>query len=430
MLILSLTTWLACAENAPVAPIEPASPVELAPPVEPVEAEPAAAAQPPLAAHPPAVATPLLVPDGALDGLFASLDAVAAAEGEPAGPIARILSWGDSTIAGDGIVSTVRDRLQAELGDGGPGFLTAHVDPNHAYREGVAQWAEGDWVSLSITFGGAETPRYGLAGIVSTATGEAKSVLGGRLIDGQRQPLHRFDLYFQYQPGGGSFTTGGGPISTAAPGVSDGFMELRADGGMPLLGLTTLGDGPVSFYGVALETAGPGVTWETFGVAGSGVGSMGRQLGSHVAAQVARRDPALVVYWTGANEWGYESVTEGEGEAYQEIYEGVVERLRVGAPEASCLLIGPLDQGTWATTDITSEPALEKLITVQKRAAEHLGCAYWDARAAMGGEGSFKGWLEHEPPLAMDDRLHLNDEGKVLIGESLADALLLAWRSR
>jgi len=383
----------------------------------------------PLPARPPAVGTPLLIPDGALDDLFSALAAVEAAGGEPAGPIARILSWGDSTIAGDGIVSTVRARLQAALGDGGPGFLTAHVDPNHAYRHGVAQWAEGDWVSLSITFGGAETPRYGLAGIVSTATGEAKSVLGGQLIDGQRQPLHRFDVFYQYQPGGGSFTTGGGPISTAAAG-GDGFLELRADDGMPLLGLTTLGDGPVSFYGVALETAGPGVTWETFGVAGSGVGSMGRQLGSHLKAQVARRDPALLVYWTGANEWGYESVTEGGGEVYQEIYEGVVERLRAGAPEASCLLIGPLDQGTWATKAVTSEPALDKLITVQRRAAEHIGCAFWDARAAMGGEGSFKQWLEHDPPLALDDRLHLNDDGKALIGQVLADALLRAYRDR
>lgn len=428
MPVLSLAL-LACADPGADSLTE-APPVEQPEPtVAAAEVEPLPPAPPPLPDRAPAVATPLIVPEGALDGFFRALDAVEAAAGSESGPVARVLSWGDSTIAGDGIVSTVRQRLQGELGDGGPGFLTAHVDPNHAYRHGVAQWTEGQWESLSITFGGADTPRYGLAGIVSTATGEARSVLGGREIDGQRQLIHRFDVYYQYRPGGGSFTTGGGAISTDAAAVGDGFLELRAEEGWRLLALETLGDGPVSFYGAALETDGPGVTWETFGVAGSGVGSMGKQYASHLAAQVTRRDPALVVYWTGANEWGYESVTEGEGELYQEVYQGVVEKLR-GGTGASCLLIGPLDQGTWETAEVTSEPALDRLIAVQKRAAAALGCAYWDARAAMGGEGSFRRWLEAEPPLAMDDRLHLNDEGKALIGHALADAILHAWRHR
>ncbi|MCE2878017.1 MAG: hypothetical protein LW719_00990 [Comamonadaceae bacterium] len=35
----------------------------------------------------------------------------------------RVLHYGDSTLAGDGIAKTVRQRLKAEFGDGGPGFL-------------------------------------------------------------------------------------------------------------------------------------------------------------------------------------------------------------------------------------------------------------------------------------------------------------------
>jgi hypothetical protein len=419
----------ACASEPPpepaVALLEAPSPApaESAPPEE----EPPSPEPPALPDRSPAVGTFISMNQGSLDHFFAALERVEA--GEP-GSIARILSWGDSTIAGDGIVSTVRERLQEELGDGGPGFLTAHVDPHHAYRHGVAQWTEGEWESLSITFGGAETPRYGLAGIVSTATGEARSLLGGREIDGERQLLNRFDLYFQYQPGGGSFTTGGPPISTDAAAVSDGFIEVRSDAGARFLSIETLGDGPVTFYGAALETAGPGVTWETFGVAGSGVGSMGRQLGSHLKGQIARRDPALIVYWTGANEWGYESVTEDDGVVYQEVYEGVVRQLWSAADNASCLLIGPLDQASQGGGEIVSEPALERIIEVQSRAAHHMGCAWWDARAAMGGDGSFKRWLEADPPLAKPDRLHLTDEGKALIGHALADALLYEYRAR
>jgi hypothetical protein len=54
-----------------------------------------------------------------------------------------------------------------------------------------------------------------------------------------------------------------------------------------------------------------------------------------------------------------------------------------------------------------------------------LGCAFWDAREAMGGPGSMARWLNRK--LAWGDLFHLTDQGLTIIGHTLADAMLLAF---
>ena len=382
--------------------------------------------------RPPAVPTALELPDGALDHYFAAL--AATEDGEP-GRVARALHWGDSTIAADGITGTVRERMQDRFGDGGPGFLAVHADPRWQLRPGVLRVQDGDWTSLTITFGGAETPRYGLGGNVSTsgAEGEITATLGGRRIEGKRQPLHRFDVHYQRQPEGGTFSVvprghRGAVIATEHERVGDRFRELPASEGATTLWIKTHGDGPVTLYGVALETAGPGVTWETLGIAGSSIGSMtAHQSRHHLKGQVERRQPDLVVYQTGGNELTYPTLLGGEGEKYEESYLKVLDKLRAGRPEASCLMVGPLDQATRKRGTVISKDNLERMITVQRRTAARAGCAFWDARGAMGGEGAFARWLNHQPRYAWTDLIHLNSEGLELVGNSLADALLDAY---
>ena len=230
------------------------------------------------------------------------------------------------------------------------------------------------------------------------------------------------------QPGGGTLTVkprggAGATIATAAEKTSDKYKDLKL-GGATSLWIQAGGDGPVTIYGAALETAGPGITWETFGVAGSSIGSLTRQGKAHLAGQVARRNPDLVVYMTGGNEVGYPSLASGEGKGYADAYAIALAKLRAGASEASCLVLGPLDDVMRLMID-GALPATEPL-------GEPVGgCAFWDARAAMGGEGGFKRFLEHQPKYAWTDLLHLTTDGQDLIGQSLADAIIGsydAWR--
>jgi hypothetical protein len=133
----------------------------------------------------------------------------------------------------------------------------------------------------------------------------------------------------------------------------------------------------------------------------------------------------------GGNELGYPSVKSGDGKVYKESYKALIQRLRAAAPNASCLLITPLDQGERYRNSIQSKPALNNMINVQRAAASELGCAFWDARAAMGGNGSMGRWLNKK--LAWADLFHLTEQGLSIIGNTLSDAMLLAydqWRMR
>ena len=379
-----------------------------------------------------AVATAVELPDAAPHALDPFFEALSRAEGGEPGRIVRVLHWGDSTIAADGICRTVRSRLQDRFGDGGPGLLSVHVDTRWQIRPGVLRYNDdSDWQTYNVTFAGSDEWRYGLGGHVSTAEGEASVTLGGtKREDGSRQKLHRFDVYYQARPDAGSVSvvprgTGGAKIKTSADRVQDRFREVTSAAGSDKLWIKTHGDGPVSLYGVALETAGPGVTWETLGVAGSSIASIINHQGRvHLKGQVERRRPDLIVYQTGGNELDYPDLQRGDGLAYKAKYLEALGKIRGGAPDTPCLMIGPIDQGTRVRGKVISQPALEKLIGLQRTAANEAGCAFWDARGVMGGDGGFARWIQHEPQLASTDLLHLTSDGFDLVGDSLADAIL------
>jgi hypothetical protein len=378
----------------------------------------------------PGIHEPLDVPPGALDPWFVSLSRV---EDDLPGEIARTLVWGDSTIASDRVIEDVRSRMQDRFGDGGPGFLAVQVDPYWSLRADITRWVKGEWTNATIVSGGGAGRRYGLAGVASTALGETSSALGSH--PDATEPLTRAQVFYQRQPGGGSFSASfrgdGMGAATASGGTSDGYRELRSPGTQRLY-IKTTGDGPVTFYGAALETAGPGVTWETFGIAGASIAAMKTLRKRHLSSQVAARDPALVVYWTGGNEIAYPSVQTGDGADYRRIYGQVIDMIRDGAPGAACLLIGPLDQATRKRGQIVSKVGVDRLIRFQKTVAAQQGCAYWDAREAMGGEGSFAKWLRAKPRLASPDLMHITRAGGRVLGEVLADLLLDAysrWRA-
>jgi len=376
--------------------------------------------------RPPAHPTPLEFEEGDLDGFFQGL--LEAEVGQP-NRIVRVLHWGDSTIAADGITGTVRSRLQGVFGDGGPGFVPIKVDPRWVVRPGIARWPKGDWDSANITQGGASFSRYGLSGIAARVHGRAKVTLGGLKVDGERQLSHRFDVHYQRQPRGGTLSLSadrGEPVrfSTSSSEVGDAYVTLEPGDGAAYLRMYTGSDGPVTVYGVSIETQGPGLTWETLAVAGSSIASMRRQNLAHLVGQVERRVPDLLVYQTGGNEMEFDSFVEADGEAFMWEYLDVLERIRAGAPEASCLLIGPIDQAIRVRGEIVSKPLISRMVALQRTAAKEAGCAFWDPWSVMGGADSYVRWLNMEPPLVWPDLMHLSKEGRLLMGESLADAIL------
>ena len=366
---------------------------------------------------------PLEMAAGSMDSFFRGLRAR-----ESGGRSVRVLHWGDSTIAADGVAGTVRRELQSRFGDAGPGFLPASVDIRWVFRPNIARWQRGDWDSHNIAQGGLVSARYGLAGAVATASSGASVVLGGEERGGARSLTTVFDLFYQERPNGGDLVvTAGGHeerISTSGPRVVDRFHLFQVPEGVETWRVE-VEDGDAVIYGAALERGGLGLTWETLGVAGSSVGSMKAQGPAHIQGQVERRDPDLVVYETGGNSLQFDSFVSGSGERYFDEYVQVFSRLRAGAPNASCLVVAPLDQGVRVRGRVESVEAIPRMVELQRLAASELGCAFWSAFSVM--EGGFPLWMAQEPTLTWVDLVHLSEEGRELVGLAMTDAILLAY---
>jgi lysophospholipase L1-like esterase len=174
---------------------------------------------------------------------------------------------------------------------------------------------------------------------------------------------------------------------------------------------------------VVLESSGPGVTWDALGVIGVGNKSFTQYNQKHLAAQVAHRRPDLIVIMLGGNELGFPVLQSGDAAAYTELARGTLRMLRAGAPTAGCLIVTPLDQGEREGETIRTKKGLKRAIASQRQVAAEEGCAFWDAWAAMGGEGAVSRWMRHRPALAWADLVHLSGAGQDIIGQLLADAI-------
>lgn len=407
-----------------------------------------------LPAHPPGVPTALEDPgDRGMEAYYRALHEVEAGRG-----MARASHWGDSTIAADGITGTVRARLQARFGNGGPGFLSAGMDPQWSTRPDVGFGKKGEWTTVTLLKGGGNG-RYGLGGIVSTAAPDASASFSSpKLADGTRLPLQHFEVWYQVGPGtaaavaapgegaaaeegaaavpapamapGGWWASldgrGVGSGSAAAASAGDRYFTTDVATGYTRASIGATAAGTATFYGVVMETAGPGVVWDALGVTGVGTHSFNWHGQRHLSAQVARRRPDLVVVMLGGNELTVPTL-KGDGSKYAPYYAETLTRLRAGAPGAGCLLITPLDQGTREGGAPRSRSTLVALNAAIRTVAQAQGCAVWDAQAAMGGEGAIVRWAALRPSLAWADLVHLSGTGQDIVGQLLSDAILAGY---
>jgi lysophospholipase L1-like esterase len=223
-------------------------------------------------------------------------------------------------------------------------------------------------------------------------------------------------------------------IGTARTLVKDASSADRASGS-PLLHQRFEGavrdgfaidsfEGAPRFYGVIVEGSEPGVVVDTSGIDGARVATALAWDPDVLAAELRARPPELVVLAYGTNEAFDNRRAEATGSEVVEL----VGRVREGAPQAECLVVGPPDA---AAPDLTSHPRVAEIDGALRSSAEALGCGFFSLRGAMGGEGGFARFLAESPPLARSDRIHFTPLGYAKLGEALSDELIQAYdRSR
>jgi lysophospholipase L1-like esterase len=131
--------------------------------------------------------------------------------------------------------------------------------------------------------------------------------------------------------------------------------------------------------------------------------------------------PDLVVLNYGTNESNYPNYIDT---TYVRDERALVQRVRTALPEASVLLISPMDHGMRDSGGaISTAPALPRLIRIQQQVAQESGCAFFNTFEAMGGTGTMGRWYQAEPRLVAADFIHPLPSGARIVGTLLFNAI-------
>lgn len=375
-----------------------ATPKKKRPAAAPVSAAARLAAQKEIEAKIAAVQTGIENP-GALASYFASLQA-----GDPI----HILQYGDSHTASDDWANAIRMAAQTSYGDGGPGFVQAG-HPYRGYRRFDASGTGSAGWKTEGTMANHGDPNQGLSGI-SISTGAAGQTVS---LTASGDAL---TVFYLQQPGGGQLemTIDGqsaGAFSTDGD-LGPGQSEYSLPPGPHQFSLRTLNFAPVRLFGWALDKK-QGVTVETLGINGAQANVILNWNEQVWAAEIAQRNPSLVILAYGTNEANSHLWT---AEQYRADLTAIVGRIRRAVPAASILMIGPPDCGR-----LRPLLHLSEVVDIQRETARQLNVAFWDWRLHMGGPGIIKRWVM--AGWAQQDYIHMTTDGYRMIGKMVFDSL-------
>ncbi len=355
---------------------------------------------------------------GAMDAFYAAL---LLTERQQPGAITRIIHFGDSPTTADLITADVRSFLQQNFGDAGHGiYLIAKPWAWYAHR-GVDVSSDG-WTAYPATLHGEKDGRYGLGGV--SFTGQTGAYSKFKL----RQPGHS-SLILSYfgEPGAGTLTVDAGDVHIAdvetsqpQPGAAETSLLIPSEAQEITVRVT---HGPVRLFSVQFRKPAPGVIYDSIGLNGTWAGVLATYVNeAHWAEQLRLAKPNLVVVNYGTNESGYRDYIES---SYPKDVREIIRRVRNAVPEASILIMSPMDRGAReAGGAIGTVPALPQLVSLQAKLAAENGCAFFNTFQAMGGPGTMGKWYMAEPRLVNADFIHPLPSGARIVGTLLYQALL------
>jgi lysophospholipase L1-like esterase len=350
----------------------------------------------------------------AMDGFYKSL---AAARTNKLGRALRASWYGDSVVANDEIPGRLREKLQAELGDGGPGFIYV-VEP-HRFNghEAITRSHSGDWMTHAISTVQVADGFYGVGGS-TTETSDGKAVI--KLVAGTASKL---DLYFLAQPKGGTAIVAADGTEvlraeTKADAKAPGYAAKTLDGGAKKFEVTT--EGRTRMFGLDLEND-RGAVVDNLGVVSVNVKSWANSNQDHWTLELAHRDADLILIMIGANEAQWLGPNDADTKLYQANYEKLLAPMRKALPNGSCLVVSPTDQAEAKDGEYPSRPVMPVLVNAQRKAAHAQGCAFFSTYDWMGGKGSAAKWFARG--LVGSDFQHMSKKGANKMGDAVYDAL-------
>lgn len=340
----------------------------------------------------------------------------------------RVVQLGDSHTASDYGTSVARARLATRFGDGGRGFLPMGQPYRRLFQSGEAMARGVGFEPLKASLLGirpaGDDGFYGPSGVAMEARAAGSSMTSELTASAES-----YEVAYFTQPGGGTFEVlvdgkSKGRITTDQAIRASASRSFPVTRGSHTLETRAVGDGPVRIFGVRLDDAALGVTFDSLGMNGAKATTLLTSDDAHLREQIARLAPTLVILAYGTNEAGDSTTTPAEHAAAMV---SLAEHVKAGAPSASCIMLGPPDRDGRTMTGIHSLPKLAEIIAAQRRAADDAGCAFFDQRAAMGAPDAIGRWASESPPRARRDLVHLTRAGYATLAEALVSDVVKAY---
>ena len=336
----------------------------------------------------------------------------------------RIGVYGDSNMTMDYISGQMRRALASRFGDAGHGYVAlGRPWPWYVHQDVRHDVALKDWRMFATSTNQTSDGFYGFANIAaeSAQAGATSWVQTASDAAPIGKTASHFDVYFLKRPSGGSFQIKVDgkverTVSTASADHEAGFERIDVPDDHHKLECVVTGGGKVRLFGVSLERE---PAEHRFGVQvdGLGVGALNFEQMQHVESKtrvemLKHRKYDLVVFLLGTNMFA--------PHLHAKWVKNVLEDFHAALPDAPVLILSPPDI-VLKGTDEHSDPRIVALGKQMKQIAEANGAAFWDFRAAMGGDASIKRWVKLG--LASGDYVHLTHDGGALMGDRLVYAL-------
>jgi hypothetical protein len=333
--------------------------------------------------------------------------------------LVRIIYFGDSQIEGDLITYTLRKEFQQQFGGNGIGYMPAEMYFNTTEQIAIVT---NDFDKTMIEPGITNVEYcYGLYGRFFEPLKQVSSI---RVNNRSNEHIYnRLRLVFS----GNSFLwVGANSLELFAEKIeSDSIdvIDIEVSSIPSQLNLRFSNYDEFKIFGMLFDSE-TGVMLDHV----PNRGSLNLMLNIHdkscLKTTAGILHPALVVLHYGMN------VIVGRRDSYDS-YRIALERdikiIQSQIPGVSVLIIGAADMAYRDGGEMKSYENIPAIIEAQRAAANNCNAAFWDMRAAMGGENSIIEWVERDH--ARTDYAHINAEGAKIIGGLLSADLLNAYES-
>ena len=394
-------------------------------------------------------------PTGAsLDHFFEALHLAEA--GHPGGRV-LISQFGDSHTAADFGTSRLRRQMQARFGDAGRGIVWPGK-PVKYYSQRDANFEQtGKWQNENGLRRAALEP-FGIMGMRNTTTDPKATFSVSNCEQCPLKTTSRFEVFYRRQANAGKMKIAldDNPLAEVDtrlnPNQSNptGYFIADVEDAPHKLTISSTGKEPLEFFGVVMERDEPGVIVDALGVGGVEISALVRWDWSFIGEHLQRRDPSLVILHYGTNESANPGLSIAK---LEENFVTVIKRVKEVVPQASILVMGPVDRSIRERKDCDVKKVVKKgkkktvvtvpkegeiaegcewktplvipeIVEAERRAAMREGVAFFDAYQAMGGSGAMDYWYKQSPSMGGKDHTHLNKLGYETVSDMLYEALL------